>query len=75
MKIKNLITLCLILFLIYVTVGDILLPSPYNAKSKQIRQDINQLFIGLFPKKEFKNIKRKKNTWEKIEQDGLKYSF
>lgn len=64
MKIKNLITLCLILSLIYVTVGDRLLPPPYNAKSSQIRQDINQFFIDLFPKKEFKNIKRKKNIWE-----------
>jgi hypothetical protein len=74
-KIKAFIQLCLTFSLIYVTVGDLFLPQPYNDNSKKVRQDINQFLVGLFPEKDFKNLRRTENSFEEFEQGRLDSPF
>lgn len=56
MKTKILIELCLTFSLVYVGMGDLFLPQPYNSNSKQIKQGVNQFLVGLFPEKDFQYL-------------------
>ena len=49
MRSKNLVTVAVILGLIFITIGDRILPPPLNAASFNTRTSINQFLISLFP--------------------------
>lgn len=42
--------------LIYISLGDVFLPHPYNLNSKELQNNINQYLIGFFPKQELNYI-------------------
>lgn len=46
---KSVITYLVILFLLFVTLGDKFLPKPLSTTSLQTRTSLNKFFIGLFP--------------------------
>ena len=74
-NINNFIQLCITFSLFYITIGDIFLPQPYNDNSKQVRQDINQKLVNLFPEKEFKTLKKTEKTIEEFEQGKVQSLF
>ncbi|HHP7231583.1 MAG TPA: hypothetical protein ACFCUY_12090 [Xenococcaceae cyanobacterium] len=71
MNIKGLMQLCLTMSIIYVTVGDSLLPQPYSNKSQALRSEINQFLIGLFPNQELETLRRESFTVEGLERGNL----
>jgi hypothetical protein len=48
---KTAVTYLLILFLLFVALGDQFLPKPLSTASRDTRISLNNFFIGLFPKK------------------------
>ncbi|MDJ0632797.1 MAG: hypothetical protein QNJ34_06365 [Xenococcaceae cyanobacterium MO_188.B29] len=74
-NITNFIQLCITFSLFYITIGDIFLPQPYNDSSKQVRQDINQFLVSLFPEKEFKTLRKTEKTLEEFEQGNVESLF
>jgi hypothetical protein len=46
---KSTVTLILVVGLIYIALGDTLLPAPFGTPSAQLRNRINQALIGAFP--------------------------
>ncbi len=56
--IKGLIKLTFGISLMYVTVGDKILPQAYANKSQEVRNNINEYLIGLFPDNKFETLKR-----------------
>ncbi|MDJ0536700.1 MAG: hypothetical protein QNJ70_30135 [Xenococcaceae cyanobacterium MO_207.B15] len=71
MKIKGLFQLCLTMSLVYVTVGDSFLPQPYSNKSQEVRGNINQFLISLFPDNELETLKRDRFTMETWERGNV----
>lgn len=70
---KKLASISLVIFLIFVGLGDKFLPEPLKGMSSKTRTSINQLVIGLFPKKEFKNPhQRTEDALEQQEQQQKK---
>lgn len=55
MRSQNLIGIVLVLALLFITVGDRVLPAPLNQASRNTRTSINQFLVGLFPNWEPKN--------------------
>lgn len=55
MRPKTILTYLFILFLIFVTIGDKILPGSLGQASANTREGINNFVKGIFPKKEFKN--------------------
>ncbi|MBZ8182268.1 MAG: hypothetical protein SAL07_13425 [Oscillatoria sp. PMC 1051.18] len=55
MRSKNLWTIIGILVLLFIGIGDTVLPGSLGKASKNTRQSINQFIVGLFPDKEFTN--------------------
>ncbi|MBE9127196.1 MULTISPECIES: hypothetical protein [unclassified Coleofasciculus] len=66
MRFKNLLGLVFILALVFITIGDRVLPAPLNQASRDTRTSLNQFLIGLFPDWEPKNPNRR--TEEEVEQ-------
>ena len=52
MERKTAITYLVILFLLFVALGDRLLPKPLSTASLQTRTSLNNFFIGLFPQRQ-----------------------
>ena len=48
---KTATTYLLLLFLLFVTLGDRILPKPLSTASVQTRTSLNNFFIGLFPQR------------------------
>ncbi len=69
MRFKNLFTLALILGLLFITLGDRILPQPLNDASRNTRTSINQFLIGLFPNWQPKNPnQRTKDAADRLEK-------
>ncbi len=66
MKLSGLLKLCLVLSVLYITLGDFLLPQPYSHNSKQVRENINEFLVGLFPEGELTKLKRTQTTMESL---------
>lgn len=49
MRFKNFIGPLLILALLFITLGDRVLPAPLNEVSRNTRTSINKFLVGLFP--------------------------
>ena len=62
MTIKGLIKLGLAISLIYITAGDKVLPQAYGDKSLEVRSNINEYLISLFPENKLETIKRERLT-------------
>jgi hypothetical protein len=62
-KAKATVPLVLILGLLFITLGDRILPQPLKGISLQIRNSLNTFMIGLVP-----NSKPKVNTYERTEK-------
>ncbi len=62
MTIKGLIKFSLAISLIYITAGDKVLPQAYGNKSQEVRSNINEYLISLFPDNELETIKRERFT-------------
>ena len=62
MTIKGLIKFGLAISLIYITAGDKVLPQAYGNKSQEVRSNINEYLISLFPDNELETIKRERFT-------------
>ncbi|MDJ0680403.1 MAG: hypothetical protein QNJ18_11125 [Xenococcaceae cyanobacterium MO_167.B52] len=60
--IKGLIKLTFGISLIYVTLGDKVLPQAYGNKSQEVSSNINEYLISLFPDNELETIKRERFT-------------
>ena len=71
MNIKGIIKLCLTLSLFYVTVGDSFLPQPYARTSQEVRSNINQFLISLFPENELETLKRGQLTFNSIKRGNV----
>ena len=68
MRSKSIFTIVTVLFLIFVSIGDRILPKPLSDASRNTRNGINNALIGIFPKKEFKNPnQRTEKAVEEIE--------
>ncbi|MBE9168435.1 hypothetical protein IQ238_13240 [Pleurocapsales cyanobacterium LEGE 06147] len=65
---KAFIKLCLMMSLIYITLGDLFLPQPYRNNSKKVRKDINEFVVSLLPKKDFINLQRPQENLQKVEK-------
>ncbi|MEC4983974.1 MAG: hypothetical protein SAJ37_11210 [Oscillatoria sp. PMC 1068.18] len=70
MRSKNLLTIIGILALLFIGIGDTVLPGSLGEASKNTRQSINQFIIGLFPDKEFTNPNER--TEEAVEEVNKK---
>jgi hypothetical protein len=66
MRPKTLLTGLLIVGLLFISVGDRLLPQPLSDASRNTRTSINRFMLGLFPKVELE--KPSKNREEKVKQ-------
>lgn len=66
MKFSALLKLCLVLSVVYITLGDTLLPQPYSHKSQQLKQNINEFLVGLFPNGEFTKLRRTQTTMDSL---------
>ncbi|MGK7876333.1 MAG: hypothetical protein AB4426_24465 [Xenococcaceae cyanobacterium] len=53
MRAKSIGTIIFILLLLFITIGDRILPQPLSDVSRNTRTSINKFLIGLFPDKEF----------------------
>ena len=65
---KTATTYLLILFLLFVTLGDRILPKPLSTASVQTRTSLNNFFIGLFPQKGPK-LNPNERTEKAVEQE------
>ncbi|HBL15078.1 MAG TPA: hypothetical protein DD379_27535 [Cyanobacteria bacterium UBA11162] len=73
MRFKNLLTFGLILALLFITIGDRVLPKPLNEISYNTRTNINQFLIGLFPNWHPKNPNdRTRDAVEQLEPKDKK---
>ena len=71
---KSAITYLLLLFLLFVALGDRILPKPLSTASVQARTSLNNFFIGLFPQSRPKlnpNERTEKAVEEKQKESGL----
>ncbi len=75
MKIKGFLQLCLTMSIVYVTLGDRFLPQPYGNRSQEVRSNINQFLIGLFPDNELETLKSRKFTIESLSRGKLSSSL
>jgi hypothetical protein len=66
MRFNNLLTLAFILTLLFISIGDRILPSPLNDASRNTRVSINNFLVGLFPDRKPKDPNRR--TKEAIDQ-------
>ena len=64
MTITGFIKLSLAISLMYITAGDKVLPQAYGNKSLEVRSNINQYLISLFPDNELETIKKDRFTIE-----------
>ncbi len=62
MTIKGLIKLSFAISLIYITAGDKMLPQVYGNKSLEVRSNINEYLISLFPNNKLETLKRERFT-------------
>lgn len=75
MRAKTFFTLCFALFLIFVFIGDKVLPKPLSTASLQTRTTMNNFLLGLFPtKSKTKDLtqEREKKLEQQLEQSGSK---
>jgi hypothetical protein len=68
MRLKAFIKLCLTMSLIYITMGDLFLPQPYRSNSKKVRSDINEFLVSLLSNKNFTNLQRTQESFQRVEQ-------
>ena len=69
MRAKSLLTIIAILFLLFISIGDRILPQPLSDASRNTRTQINDFLFSLFPKKELKNPHRRtEETIKQVEQ-------
>ena len=66
MRAKSLLRIIAILLLLFILIGDRILPHPLSDASRNSRTQINEFLFSLFPKKELKNPHRR--TEEIIKQ-------
>jgi hypothetical protein len=67
------IQFCTFAALIYITLGDAFLPHPYNISSKEVRSNINEYLISLFPNHKLNNLPKnhsnvEMNTFDSLQQ-------
>jgi hypothetical protein len=62
------IQFCTLAALIYITLGDAFLPHPYNINSKEVRSNINEYLIGLFPAQKLDNSPKNHSSLETLEE-------
>ena len=56
----------LVIFLVFVSLGDKFLPEPLKGASVSTRTNLNQFLVGLFPTKKFRNPNQR--TEEAVEK-------
>ncbi len=66
MKFSALLKLCLVLSVVYISLGDALLPQPYSHNSTQLKQNINEYLVGLFPEGDFTKLRRTQTTLDSL---------
>ena len=66
MKFTALLKLCLVLSAMYISVGDLFLPQPYSHNSTQLKQNINEYLVSLFPDGEFTKLRRTQATMDSL---------
>ncbi len=66
MKLLGLLKLCLVLSVLYITLGDFFLPQPYSNNSKQTRENINEFLVGLFPEGDLTKLKKTQTTLDSL---------
>ena len=59
MRAKSLLRIIAILLLLFISIGDRILPHPLGDASRNSRTQINEFLLSLFPKKELKNPHRR----------------
>ena len=67
MKLASRIKFCAFVGLVYIALGDRVLPQNYGNYSMQIRADVNQYLLGLFPTDELGSVKQKRSSFERVE--------
>ena len=67
MKLAAKIQFCVFIGLFYVTLGDRVLPENYGNHSTQIRADVNQYLLGLFPTDKLNSVKQQRSSFERVE--------
>jgi hypothetical protein len=71
MRPKSLITTVIILGMLFITLGDRVLPKPLSTVSLQARITADHFLMGLFPKKRFRNPNEgTEKAVQKLEQGG-----
>ena len=66
MKLGNLFKLCLLLSVFYISLGEVFLPQPYSHNSKQLKENINEFLVGLFPDGNLTKLKRTQTTMDSL---------
>jgi hypothetical protein len=62
------IQFCTLAALIYIALGDVFLPHPYNINSKEVRSNINEYLIGLFPAQKLDNLPKNHGGLKTLEE-------
>ena len=68
MKLSSQIKVCLIVSVAYIAFGDLFLPRPYGNNSQQIKADMNQYLLGLFPSEKLKGVKQQRSSLERVRE-------
>ncbi|GAC1459385.1 MAG: hypothetical protein NVSMB70_04310 [Chamaesiphon sp.] len=73
MRFQNIFTMALVVMLLFITLGDRVLPKPLSTASLNTRTVLNNYLIGLFPNKKFRNPNAPlDNTIDQLEQKHQK---
>jgi hypothetical protein len=73
MRLKSIFTAIALLSLLFIAIGDRLLPKPLSTASLQTRTTLNNYLMGLFPQKRFRNPNQKtEKAVQQLEQRNQK---
>ncbi len=67
MKLVSRIQFCAFIGLVYIALGDRILPENYGTHSTRIRADINQYLLGMFPEDRLDNVRQKTSSFDRVE--------
>ena len=70
MRSKTAFPLLVIISLLFISVGDRILPQPLSNLSKSTRTSINRFLLSIFPDKEFKDPHKRTEDAIKKEEQG-----
>lgn len=67
MKLVSRIQFCAFIGLVYIALGDRVLPENYGTHSTRIRADINQYLLGMFPEDRLDSVRQKTSSFDRVE--------